>query len=272
MEARVFSRFQNLAYTHAGIALKEGKEALVTGRVRKRMEALGIDNHKGYLDVLEADPSGLEMLSFLDVISTNFTSFFREPAHFDHLKTHIRGLKAKGQRRFRIWCAAASSGEEPYTLAMVMNEVLGANGDYKILATDISTSVIEKCKKGVYSAESVLKIPTTYRSRSFDKEGRGDDASYIVKEELRKHIVFKLLNLNHPPFPMKGPLDAIFCRNVMIYFDTPVRQRLITDFERLICPGGLVIVGQSETLTGVSHGFKTVCPSVYIAPEVKGAS
>jgi len=267
MEPQVFKRFQKLAYTHAGIDLKAGKEALVTARVRKRMRALGIGHHKEYLEYLEDDTTGEEMLSFLDVISTNFTKFFREAKHFEFLSRHLKELQARGQRRVRIWCAAASTGEEPYTLAMVCQDVLGKNADFKILATDISTSVIAKCKAATYPAAAVQNVPARYRHAAFHKSGLGDDAVYVVNDELRDKVVFKLLNLAHPPFPMTGPLDAIFCRNVMIYFDNPVRQRLVSAFEDLIRQDGLVVIGQSETLTGLTHGMQSLAPSVFAAPH-----
>ena len=170
-----------------------------------------------------------------------------------------------GQSRFRFWSAACSSGEEPYSIAMVLLDVLGAvSADLKILATDISSRILEKSSAGIYSEEKIAAIPPTFRNRFLTKIPCSGPASYEVGNALKKHIVFQRINLSKPPFPMRGPMDAIFCRNVMIYFDNSVRKNLLTDLYRLLKPGGYLFVGHAESLTGLLSGFKAVKPSVYV--------
>ncbi len=270
LEQRYFDRFRDLAYEKAGISLKEGKEALISARVTKRMRKLQLEDFAQYLDYLEGDPSGEELINFLDVISTNFTSFYREPEHFEILTSALMQWAKRGQRRFRIWCAASSSGEEPYTLVMTMLEALGEQADFKLLATDISTVILEKARQGVYPEKVLAPMSKARRLKFFTRLGRrdgGDDTPWQAKDLLKERIVFKRLNLNQPPFPMSGPLDVVFCRNVMIYFDRPVRQALISEIERLLKPGGLLMIGHTETLTGLSTQFRVIQPSVYQKPD-----
>jgi len=267
-----FERFCSLAYDKAGIRLRDGKEALVSARVSKRMRALDLRDFSDYLEVLDTDEN--ELIHFLDAISTNYTSFFREREHFNLLTEHVRQWIDRGRQRLRIWSAASSSGEEPYSLAITMAEALnGRELDYRILATDISLSVLQRGQEGVYSSAALTNVPPEWRGKYFRRlrAARDDNEKspqYAVKDELRQRIVFRHMNLNEVPYPLRGPLDAVFCRNVMIYFDKDVRQRLISEFERLLRPGGLLIVGHTETLTGIRHRFSTVKPSVYRMPEL----
>ena len=268
MEQQLFERFRDLAYEKAGISLKGGKEALIGARVAKRMRKLNLDDYRDYLDYLEQDSSGEELVNFLDVISTNFTSFFREPDHFEFLASELTRWAMTGQRRFRIWCAASSSGEEPYTLVMTVLETLGDGADFRLLATDISTAILRKAREGIYTEKALEPAGKARRSKYFTRLGRagGEDTPYQANDILKQHIVFKRLNLSQPPFPMSGPLDAVFCRNVMIYFDRPVRQGLISEAERLLKPGGLLMIGHTETLTGLSTRLRVVHPSIYRKP------
>ncbi len=242
MDQATFKALCRMAHDRAGITLQPGKESLVSARVAKRQRALGIADVKDYLRYLESDRSGHELVQFLDVISTNFTSFMREPDHFELLTTHSGKWLAKGQRRFRIWSAASSTGEEPYTIAITLAQVFdGHSVDYRILATDISTTVLERAAKGVYPEARLGPLSKKQRLKYFDRQGkRGEeDPLFEVKPEIRQRVVFKRLNLSKPPFPMKGPLDFVFCRNVMIYFDHEVRQRLVSAIEGLLRPGGV---------------------------------
>lgn len=263
MRGTVFRGLCDVAYQQAGIRLGDEKLALVTARVGKRLRALNLADEAEYLELLRRDDSGSELTAFLDVISTNFTSFYREPDHFTRLEALLAAAVKAGQQTFRIWCAASSSGEEPYTLAIVLAEVLGSR-DWKILATDISTRVLTQARAGVYRPEHVKPVPRELLARYFEA-GRGDDGEprYAVTASLKQRVTFARLNLSQPPFPMRGPFDAIFCRNVMIYFDQPVRQALVSEMQRLVRPGGLVIVGHSETLSGLSTTLDVVAPSVY---------
>jgi chemotaxis protein methyltransferase CheR len=265
MERALFETFRKVVYDNSGIALGDGKEALVTARVAKRMRTLGIDTHKAYLDFLLADRSGEEVVHFLDVISTNVTSFFREPEHFEFLTTVTREWLAQGQRRMRIWSAASSTGEEPYTLAIALKEAgCGQDVDLKILATDISTQVLNKCELGLYGEEKLKTMPRHLVDKWFDKLRGEDEGLYRVKDSLKKCITFTRLNLSTPPFPMRGPFDVIFCRNVMIYFDNTVRRNLLQEAYRLLKTGGYLLVGHAESLTGMMSELRPVRPSIYV--------
>jgi chemotaxis protein methyltransferase CheR len=264
MEQRVFDKFRSLIYERSGITLGPGKVSLVSARVAKRMRALEFTEYRDYLDFVVNDATGNEIVHLLDAISTNVTSFFRESAHFDFLAQALAQWRAGGQTRFRIWSAASSTGEEPYTIGMVALEAMGGgNTDLRILATDISTRVLDVCMRGQYTENRVEPVPSNYLNRYFTKTKANGEALYGVVEGLRRIVTFRRLNLSTPPFPMKGPLDVVFCRNVMIYFDDTVRRRLIEEAHRLLKPGGYLLVGHSESLSGCNSQFKIVRPSVF---------
>jgi chemotaxis protein methyltransferase CheR len=259
-----FDEFRSLVYSRSGITLGQGKEALVSSRVGKRMRQLGLGDFRSYLDWVKGEGGEDEMVQLLDAISTNVTSFFREPAHFDFIRGAMDGWLAKGQTRFRIWSAASSTGEEPYTLAMTLRECRFApECDIRVLATDISTRVLKAAQEGIYPEAKMANLPAGYASRYFTKHRDRDSAVYSAGESLRSLILYKRLNLAFPPFPMQGPMDLILCRNVMIYFDNRVREKLLAEFHRLLKPGGYLLVGHSESLTGLSGGFKSIRPSIY---------
>ena len=266
MDKKLFEKFCALAHEKAGIHLKEGKETLVQARVAKRLRALGLENPRDYIDYLEKDESGEELVLFLDVISTNFTNFFREPDHFEALAEEVQRLTEEGRRRIRIWSAASSSGEEPYSMAITILEALGeSQPDFRILATDISTRMLARAEEGKYAASRLEGVPKPYRHKYFERIGRrgSGEESYRIRPEVRRRVVYKRLNLAEPPYPMQGPLDVVFCRNVMIYFDQPVRQRLVSEIERLLAPGGLLCIGHSETLSAVQNDLKYLRSSVF---------
>ncbi|MDG5816630.1 protein-glutamate O-methyltransferase [Chitinispirillales bacterium ANBcel5] len=261
MEQKYFKKLCDFIYEQSGISLTEKKEALVNTRISKRMRAHGIDNVKEYIDLITNDSSGNEIIQLLDVISTNVTHFFRENVHFEFLTEKMKEWLSEGNRRFRFWSAGCSSGEEPYSLAITLSEVIGENNiDTKILATDISTRILEKANNGVYESDKVANVPKLYKSRYFINNTN----VFSVKDSIRSTIVFRRLNLSKVPFPMNGPMDVIFCRNVMIYFDNYIREKLIKEFYRLLKPGGYLFVGHSESLTGLLSGMKAVKPSIYI--------
>jgi chemotaxis protein methyltransferase CheR len=270
MEQQLFQRFAALAYEKAGISIKPGKEALVAARVAKRLRALAIPDAEGYLRYLEEDSSGEELVRFLDVISTHFTSFFREPDHFELLQEDLAELIGAGQRRLRLWSAACSTGEEPYSMAMTALAVDGAAGvDLKILATDISVETLRQAAEGRYAASRLEPVPEALRRRWFTRRAESRDPDEEVWEagpELKERVVYRRLNLAEPPFPMSGPLDVIFCRNVLIYFDQPTRQRLLSAIEKLLRPGGLLCIGHTETLSGIATSLKMSRPSVFRRP------
>jgi chemotaxis protein methyltransferase CheR len=231
----------------------------------KRVRQLELPSYRDYLRYVERDDSGQELVLMLDAISTNVTSFFREPDHFELIRKVIPKWIEKGQGRFRFWSAASSTGEEPYTLAMVLDECFASagNGDWKILASDISTRVLEAAQRGEYTAPHIQGIPANLLSKYFVKSQNAGDATFKVRDALRQRVAFHRINLSKPPFPMQGPLDIILCRNVMIYFDNAVRSRLLQEFYRLLKPGGLLLVGHSESLTGLLSNFIPIGPSVY---------
>jgi chemotaxis protein methyltransferase CheR len=266
MEPQVFRKLCQIAYDSAGISLREGKESLVSARITKRIRVLGLASEKAYLEYLEADESGEELIHFLDVISTNFTHFYRESEHFELLSRHLVSLYQSGQSRFRVWCAASSSGEEPYTIAITVAESLPLeNVDVRILATDISTRVLARAANGVYEARALKDVPPSAKQKYFTHDGRAHDETslFTVHDSLKKLLVFRRLNLATPPFPMKGLFDAIFVRNVMIYFDAGTRARLIAQCARLLAPRGLLFVGHSESLSGIDTGLQKVAASVF---------
>ncbi len=264
LDDRTFRQFAELIYKEAGIHLAEHKQALVSARLGKRMRLLKIDDFEDYYDYVQNDRSQAELSQLLDAISTNVTFFYREADHFDILSSVVRKWADSGQKRFRLWCAAASTGEEPYTLALTMAETLSDLRDVKILATDISTSVLNVARKGEYEVKKLEKISKKLVQTYFSPVSGKGVKTYQVKKHIKDMITFTWLNLSAPPFPMRGPLDVIFCRNVMIYFDNAVRQRLLDEMHRLLKPGGYLMVGHAESLSGLLGGFKSVRPSVYI--------
>ena len=265
MSVSVFDAFRQLAYDKAGIAIRENKQTLVSGRIAKRMREVGLTSEKDYLEYLTGDRSGEELVRFLDAISTNFTSFFREPDHFEFLTEEVRRWLADGQKSLRIWCAAAATGEEPYSLGMTLAETIGsAPVEWRLLASDISVTALRTAATGIYPDARLEQVPQAMRRKYLLRNsGAGGEPSSRVNDALRARILFKRVNLATPPFPLRGELDAVFCRNVMIYFDNAVRQRLVTEIERLLRPGGILIVAHSETLNGVRSNLKTLMPSVY---------
>jgi len=213
MDHKIFQKLREIVYYNCGINLNDSKVAMVSARIAKRMRVLNIKEHTEYLDYLTNDRNTDEITKFLDVISTNVTSFFREKEHFDLLSSIIMGIVKSGQKRIRIWCAAASTGQEPYTIAMVCDRASGKSADVKILATDISTKVLKEAKEGKYNLEIIKKITSDILIHYFTEEIDGNNKFYRAKDVLKKLIVFKRLNLFQTPYPMKGPIDVVFCRN-----------------------------------------------------------
>jgi len=264
MDHQTFNKFREIVYDNSGIALNDTKEAMVSARIGKRMRILDFDTHQQYLDFLLSEKSGNEITHFLDVISTNVTSFFRESTHFDFLASVMSKWIEKGKQRIRIWSAAASTGEEPYSIAMTMLETSGSrNIDMRILATDISTCALATAQKGVYPSSTLEGVQDAYKKRFFVAEKKQGDFFYQANNQLKNMIVFRRLNLSSPPFPMTGQLDMVFCRNVMIYFDTHVRTRLVNEISRLLKPSGYLLTGHAEGLTSIKTELKCLEPSIY---------
>jgi chemotaxis protein methyltransferase CheR len=265
MEPATFERFRDVVYDLSGIALGEKKQALLAARLGKRMRALGIGDYEEYLLRLEEDETGEELRSLLDAVSTNVTSFFREANHFDFIRQEMSEWLASGQRRFRFWSAACSTGEEPLSLAMtLLDACLGLDVDIRILATDISGRALGRCAEATYPAERVASVPEELRRRWMTPVRTADGVVYRPRQQVLDLITYRRLNLSVPPFPMTGPFDAVLCRNVMIYFDNAVRARLLDEVHRLVKPRGYLFVGHAESLTGMMSDFRVVRPSVYV--------
>jgi chemotaxis protein methyltransferase CheR len=254
-----FRRVRQIAYERAGLAIPAGKEGLVRSRVSKRLRERRIASFSAYLDTVEAEKGGDEMVKLIDLLTTNKTDFFRESAHFDYLVNHVVPATLAAGTPLRIWSAGCSTGEEPYTLSMVLHEVLPARYDFRILATDIATRVVAAAKRGTYTAQQLADVSPQRRQRWFTPT---PDGGASALPELRAPISFAHLNLM-APWPMSGPFDVIFCRNVMIYFDKPTVTRLVARFHELLAPGGHLFIGHSESLTAIEHRYRYVQPAVY---------
>ncbi|VBB42506.1 chemotaxis regulator, protein-glutamate methyltransferase [uncultured Desulfatiglans sp.] len=257
-----FKAISRLVYDICGISLNNGKKSLVRARLMKRLRALRMQSFREYLRYLESEAGRGEIDFMIDVITTNKTNFFREIDHFDFLRTCV--LPTLRGTRLRFWCAACSSGEEPYSLAMVLREsLIGMDWkDVRVLATDISTRMLKRARAASYTEEAVQEIPSPMRRKYFDIIQRDGQCYYMLKMNVRSLVSLGCLNLMGP-WPMKGPFDVIFCRNVMIYFDRPTQQRLVQRFWELLRPEGYLFVGHSEGLSGVVHRFQYVQPAVY---------
>jgi len=266
-----FRRISDLVKSLCGINLHDGKRELVQARLAKRLRAMGLDDFDDYAEYVRADASGVELVHMLDAISTNLTRFFREDDHFAYLRSSVLPRVAAGprgpSRRLRVWSAGCSSGEEPYSIAITLAEAIPDldRWDARILATDLSTKVLARAQQGLYPPRSLKDVSPQRRSRYFLAEGGRNDRLYRVRPELRKTVHFARLNLMES-WPMQGPFDAIFCRNVMIYFDKPTQQELVGRYWQLLAPGGTLFIGHSESLTGVKHDYQYVQPTIYQRP------
>lgn len=257
-----FARITGMLYDHSGIRMREGKEGLVRARLAKRLRALNLSDYDAYLSYVEKEPDRTEFAEMIDVLTTNKTSFLRESSHFDFLRDEVFPTLSGP---VRLWSAGCSSGEEPYTLAMLMQETFenAAARDVRVLATDISHRVLATAKAGSYSAEIMADVPAAWLKRYWTRRTDGGRDVYEASAALRKLVHFAKLNLMEK-WPMQGPFDAILCRNVMIYFDKGTQQKLVERYHALLKPGGYLFVGHSESLTGLAHRFKYVQPAVYV--------
>jgi chemotaxis protein methyltransferase CheR len=254
-----FRRVRKIAYERAGLAIPEGKEGLVRSRVSKRLRERRMTSFHAYFDFAESEGSGDEMVKLIDLLTTNKTEFFREPAHFDYLTNRIIPTVLAAGTPLRIWSAGCSTGEEPYTLSMLLHEAMPKRYDWRILATDLSTRVVASAKAGVYSAQQLSEVTPQRRSRWFVPTA---DGGGTVVPELRTPISFANLNLMSA-WPMRGPFDLILCRNVMIYFDKPTVAKLVSRFHALLVPEGHLFIGHSESLSPIEHRYRYVQPAVY---------
>lgn len=263
-----FKKFSDLIYQQVGISMKVEKKELLNARLGKRLRACQLDSFQDYFDFISRpDQQKLEFIHFLDSVSTNFTSFFREVSHFEYLKGNVLPelVAKKGTNKdFFFWSSASSSGEEPYTLAMFLNEFGSQHGGfrYKILATDISTRVLAMAATGVYPIEQTTKVPKDILKKYFQK-GLGNSAGKVkIKEDLRRQVSFQRFNLMDQ-FPWHEEMDVIFCRNVMIYFDRQTQETLINKFHTCLNKGGYLFIGHSESISSLKHDFVQVEATTY---------
>ncbi|MDH5589763.1 MAG: protein-glutamate O-methyltransferase [Gemmatimonadota bacterium] len=256
-----FEVIRDLLYSIAGIRLTEAKRDLVRARLTRRLRKLGGGSVTGYVEFVQTPQGRSELTEMVDILTTNKTSFFREANHFDFLQRVLSERPASAGPP-TIWSAGCSSGEEPYTLAMVLSHHgrLRRGSAGRILATDISDRVLAHAREGVYDREQVEPVPEDMRKVYLRKAKDPDQVE--VSPALKEMIRFGRLNLMGD-WPMSGPFDAIFCRNVMIYFDNPTRETLAQRFTELLTPGGYLFVGHSESLTSLKHGLRYVQPAVY---------
>jgi chemotaxis protein methyltransferase CheR len=260
-----FEALRTLVKQVTGISLSDQKRELVYGRLTRRLRALNLKTFRDYRNLLASDSD--ELVQFCNAITTNLTAFFREPHHFDHLRDEVLkplAASASGLRRFRIWSAACSTGEEPYTLAMTVLESLPDLGrwDLKILATDLDSDVLAKASRGVYLADRLRTLSGERRQKFFSPVAGAKEPSFQVSPALSRLITYKQLNLMHP-LPMKGPLDVIVCRNVLIYFDKDTQRDLVSRMARLQRPGDLLYLGHSESLFKVSNDYTLIGRTIY---------
>jgi chemotaxis protein methyltransferase CheR len=272
---REFRRFQEWILRETGIHLTETKQALLVGRLWKRVKELALPNYAAYLDLVEAAGEGEERVRLINAICTHETQFFREPRQFEHLEQEMiprwRRLADEGLRSksIRVWSAASSSGEEPYSVGMSLLAHLPASEGWsvEILATDISTNILDRARTGIYPMMRAASIPTPYLKR-FMLKGRGEQAGrFAVGSELRSIVTFQQINLHEGPFREFGQFDLILCRNVLIYFTGEGRAQVLQSLTDQLAPGGRLFLGHAETLNGVSHSLRTVVPTIYGAAE-----
>jgi chemotaxis protein methyltransferase CheR len=262
-----FNQLSQLVYQHAGIHLPPQKKELVRSRLTKFLRNRRLASFQEYYRQVLDDSSGLELINLLDAISTNMTAFWREPKHFEFLGQELLPAlrqKSKAAPQWRFWSAGCSSGEEPYTMAMVlMNAFLGQElSGVKIYASDINTQVLNQAQRGIYPMSRVEPLSQEWRRRYFQKGVNQWEGFVRVKPEVKKMVEFFRFNLMEP-FPFKEDFEVIFCRNVMIYFEKATQTELVQKFYNCLKPGGYLFIGHSESLCNISHQFAYVKPTIY---------
>jgi chemotaxis protein methyltransferase CheR len=263
-----FDRMRQLIYDRFGINLTEQKRSLLIGRLQKHIRSLGLSSFKKYYEHLTNAKSEEQLSQLVDRVTTNYTYFNRENDHFKYFyKTVLpevtNRLQKEKRKDLKVWCAGCSSGEEAYMLLMLMQEFFGkqyGSWDAGILATDISNRALTTAKAGIYSAERVNNLPGDLKNKYLHRLGNGN---WTVNEQLKREAIIRRFNLMNPTFPFKKQFQVIFCRNVMIYFDQPTRDRLIRKFHRLTEPGGYLFIGHSETLGRNHSHYRYLHPAVY---------
>lgn len=270
LDVKHFKVIKNVLYDIAGITLADHKRQMVENRIAKRINVLPLDSFDGYVKYLQGEHKQDELIHLVNALTTNVTNFFREKHHFEHLQGEIKGLLNKDGSRIRIWSAGCSIGAEPYTMAITAQQAREETkkmGNIRILATDIDTLALARGRKGMYR-EGILKgLSKNHLNTYFTKSHEEGEASYIVKESIRKMVAFNHLNLNEKVWPMSGPFDFIFCRNLLIYFDRPKQLEYVTKMMRLLKTGGYLYLGHSEHAVMENQGYKICGQTIYQKPE-----
>lgn len=263
-----FERIRALIHRRAGIALSDHKRDMAYSRLARRLRALGLDSFRDYLERLESGNDASEWEAFTNALTTNLTAFFREAHHFPILAEFVK----RRAQPVSVWCSAASTGEEPYSIAMTLVEALGdhAARHASVLATDLDTQVLAKGQAGVYAYDQVKHL-SPERLKRFFLRGTGQNSGLVkVRPELRAMIRFEQLNLTHADYGLRSPFDAIFCRNVMIYFDKPTQAKILEHFIDVMKPDGLLFAGHSESFLQVTKAWSLRGKTVYeVAPELR---
>jgi chemotaxis protein methyltransferase CheR len=265
-----FSRFQRLVHREAGIHLSEAKKALLVGRLLRRLRAHGLDSFESYYRLVEEDAA--ERVRMLDCVCTNETSFFRDPRQFTFLaetavpRWEAAAMAGARPRRIRAWSAGCSTGEEPYSLAMALRERLRPEAGWRIdiLATDLSTRALEQAHAAVWPVESAVEIPASFLKRFMLRGTGAQEGRMKAGPELRALVTLRRLNLNEPPYPVEDGFDLILCRNVLIYLDRETKNRVVAGLVDRLVPGGYLLLGHAESLSGLTHRTRTAGPSVYV--------
>lgn len=263
-----FNRVRKLLHRHAGISLSDAKQELVYSRLSRRLRVTGLRTFAEYLQLLESEPE-TEWEAFINAMTTNLTSFFREAHHFPVLAEHMLRRREKSRDTIALWCAAASTGEEPYSMAMTAVEVFGSfTPPVEIMATDLDTRVLEIAREGIYKEEKIEKLDPQ-RVKRFFLRGTGKQSGLVkVRQELRDMITFQQLNLQDKKWDLRPPFDAIFCRNVMIYFDKATQLTILKKFVPLLRADGLLFAGHSESFYQADDYFRLRGKTVYqLAPN-----
>lgn len=272
LTAEAYRFVVDVVYRHSHIRLGEDKQALLANRLRHRLRNLGLKSYREYCDLLRSPGGGEEIEHLVDLISTNHTKFFREPEHFSFLtRKALPALMPKVVQEgtpLRVWSAASSSGEEPYTLAIALSEAMRAypSVPWEIFASDISRRMLDRAQQGIYRMEAVEPVPPDLLKRYF-QEGIGARSGFCrVKAEVRSRVMFHRINLFQPEYPVPSRFQVIFCRNVMIYFDAASRATLVHRLSQHLAHGGYLIVGHSESLFGIRHSLESIQQGVYYKP------
>jgi chemotaxis protein methyltransferase CheR len=261
---REFTQFQRFIYEAAGITLAASKKALVAGRLRKRLKDRSLPSFSEYIRLLTSGAEPVEVQTAVDLLTTNETYLFREPKHFDHLRRMALEARRTSEA-YRVWSAASSTGEEAYSIAMVLDDCLGER-PWEVVGSDISLAVLQRARRGHYSARRTTHVPPAYLRRYCLRGIGPETGTLLIEQRLRKRVQFLQINLNATLPPLLGTFDVIFLRNVMIYFDQETKRKVVARMLPRLKPGGYFIVSHSESLNGITDALKLISPSIYRKP------